>query len=811
MNHPAQQGWPIHLGLFLLSVATLTSEILLMRILSLLFFIIFVYIVIGIVMLSFSAAGTFLSIAPSMLRDHGERRLAFLALAFTVSTPVSYYLAVTPAPLVSGKSMFLLYLLFFSLIMTIHFFLAGLIIALLFTNRVREINRLYFINLVGSGVGCFVLIQSIRYLGAEGLILLVTLLGSVSFFCFCIAYSRKALAVLAVGLSVLVLCLFPSADRIFHLWPTLYGKQLSYIFKFGKDPKLEFQAWDPIARVDVASVADEYLYFPEKTPFKFATNDGSAGTFVIGFDKDFKDVNFTDWGTLGLPYWFKKNPEVLIIGLGGATDVMTALHYEAKKVYGVEISERMIEVVRDRFPDFTHHPYQHPNVEIIHDEGRSFVRRMKNKVDLIQMTGVDTVAAQAGGNFVMAENFLYTVEAFKEYFQHLNDHGILCITRFVINPDYPEKALRTCAMGVQALRELGVDHPEDHFIVVSYGIFLTTLMKKSPFTQEECGMFLQNLQQSRVDPALNPMPFMGNLVNLRLDEGRRVLYMPGEYEENQFGKYFKSLVKGEAEEFMENYPWNMRPCTDDRPFFFVAERWDNLFRKGTNLKDFPPVGFLFQVLLILWFGFLTLLLVLVPLYFFNKEGLKTRGSRNCILYFSGLGLGYMLIEIGFMQKFTLFLGHPTYSVSVVLFSLLCFSGVGSLASGRLWGLNLKRTVWASISCLMVLAVIYAFALTPIFQHGLTFPLGTRILISILLIAPLAFFMGMPFPTGLRIVEKESLRFVPWAWAINGSASVMAIFLAGLIAVFAGFTVVTACAVLIYLFSMVVMLRYKTTS
>ena len=175
---------------------------------------------------------------------------------------------------------------------------------------------------------------------------------------------------------------------------------------------------------------------------------------------------------------------------------------------------------------------------------------MKRKVDLIQMTGVDTMTARFGGNFVMAENFIYTVQSFKEMFQHLRDDGIFCITRASMHPVYPEKGMRTIAMGVEALRQLGQQRPERNFIVVSQGIFLCTLMKRTPFTAEEIETFTENLKKYTADPPLNPAPFLDHVLDTRYKEGRRLLYRPGEFKDNQFGKYFKHVAEGTEAEFI---------------------------------------------------------------------------------------------------------------------------------------------------------------------------------------------------------------------------------------------------------------------
>jgi len=234
----------------------------------------------------------------------------------------------------------------------------------------------------------------------------------------------------------------------------------------------------------------------------------------------------------------------------------------------------------------------------------------------------------------------------------------------------------------------------------------------------------------------------------------------------------------------------------------MFERWDRILRDGFRAIKLSP-GFVILGFQFLWIGFMTLLLILLPLFLFHRRGLDTQHSKGYILYFACLGLGFMLLEIGFMQKFTLFLGHPTYSISVILFSLLVFSGLGSLTGGRL-SISDRALILYSILTVVSIALVYRFLLDPLFHGCLTMTLPVRILISVLVVAPLGFFMGMPFPTGLRVVEKEALDFVPWAWAINGSFSVLATAAASLIAMAAGFSNLIFFAILVYLAGMLVM-------
>jgi hypothetical protein len=281
---------------------------------------------------------------------------------------------------------------------------------------------------------------------------------------------------------------------------------------------------------------------------------------------------------------------------------------------------------------------------------------------------------------------------------------------------------------------------------------------------------------------------------------REFFWKPGLKGDNQFVEYFRAVQDGNEQSFFEKFPFDVRPSTDNKPFFFMFEKWGKIL-EGGSIRSVPGLAILsFQFL---WICLLTLVLILLPLFLFRRRGLDTKHSTAYLLYFACLGLGFMLLEIGFMQKFTLFLGHPTYSISVILFSLLVFSGLGSLTSGR-FSATYRKIILYSILGIASIALLYQFLLDPVFHSYLTMPLGVRILISVLLVAPMAFLMGMPFPTGLRVVEKEALEFVPWAWAVNGSFSVVATFAASFVAVIVGFATLVVCAIAIYLLGMLMM-------
>lgn len=792
----SEKNVSLYIGLFLISLATLLSELLFIRIISVIFFVVLVYFVIGLTLLGFGAAGAFLAAWPGLVKKEFHRRLTMIALAFTLSTPVVYALSIALCSFAQGKVLYLLYLFGVSLVMTIHFFLGGLVIISIFTRRREEIPRLYSINLIGSGIACLALAALISPLGGEKLIMVVTALGALGVLAFSLR-SSKALSATAAVLVAAMLLAMPAADRIFKIIPSKYGKQLGMLINIKPDTEIEYAKWDPVARVEVSSVPDQYIYMPEKLPFKFATQDGSAGTFIVGFDRDYSEVDFTDRSGLGPTYWLKEEPEVLVIGVGGGIDIMAALHYHARKVTGVEINKRMIEAVQGPYAEFTRNLYDREEVEIVHAEGRCYTRRSEDLYDIIVMTGVDTVTAQSFGNYVMAENYLYTADAFQDFLAHLKDDGILSITRFWIERTKPRTTMRVCTMGVEAMRRLGIEHPEEHFFVQGRGIFIKTLMKKSPFTPEEIRTLEEKIEAFPYPEGLTMVPLIRGIYPARMEEETALLYRPGHFPDNSFASYFRAVSEGRDREFVDAYPYNISPCTDDSPFFWTTDRWNLIeaWKRGERPVSLLAVLFYLGVL-----ALLTLVMILFPLYRFRKKGLKGRGSLACILYFLCLGVGYMFIEIAFIQKFTLFLGHPTYSLSVVIFAMLIFSGLGSLASGRLRA-EPRTVIVGSVLVTSALTLLYCLILDPLFFKLLHQEIPAKIIISVLVLSPAAFAMGMPFPTGLRVIEKSAGDFVPWAWGINGSASVLSTVVAAIIATVSGFSVVLVCAVGVYLVGM----------
>jgi hypothetical protein len=419
------------------------------------------------------------------------------------------------------------------------------------------------------------------------------------------------------------------------------------------------------------------------------------------------------------------------------------------------------------------HLFSRPGVTLHLGEGRSFVRSASRSWDLIQLSLIDTWAALSSGAYSLSENYLYTVEAFQDYYRHLTPRGVLAITRWHREP--PRETLRLCTVAREALSREGIAAPERHVVVYASNNVATIVMKREPFTPQEVYGFRSEGER----------------------RGLRVLYDPFTAHENTFQAFFGAADRAA---FYRSLPYDVTPVTDDSPFFFLQHRWKDLspkalFQPGNALVEIP--GKLLLLLVLAISLVLSIVLLLLPVYLKERSGLDQAGSFRLLLYFFGVGVGFMMIEILLMQEFSLFLGHPVYAISLVLFSLLIFSGAGSLASRALIGDSAKRLALAL--GLLAAVVVASFALYPsLFASLLGRPFGSRALAALVAIFPLGFLMGIPFPAGVRQAGLRVPRIIPWAWAVNGFASVASSSLCVLLAMEVGFSTAAFLAGACYL-------------
>ncbi len=495
----------------------------------------------------------------------------------------------------------------------------------------------------------------------------------------------------------------------------------------------------------------------------------------------------------------RKGGSILCIGAGGGLDVLTAHYFGMRRIVGVEINPSVVEAVRKVFPDFSGRLYDsksHPGIEVHVAEGRHFMETTREKFDVVQLSGVDTFSTTEAGAFSLSENFLYTVEAFKTYLAHLNPGGILTLTRWFApagepSPGrdgklriWPRYSLRLLTLAWKGLRAFGISDPAKCIYFFRSGLFTVILVRPGGWTPE---------QTARLDEFRKEMGFEALL--LPGGKGPDLAVAGGKWP-NVFAEFARARDK---DAFIASYPFNVSPPTDDRPFFFEVSRFEHIFSREHYLNSLGGMtahGILFVLLLeVLLLGLFLVILPLKNLLVSLKKDLPRSRILGGTLYFACLGLGFMLVEISLSQKFILFLGHPFYSLAVVLFALLVFSGIGAALSHKV-PLPLLAPILPA-----ALALIYGAALDPIFGALLHLETWLRIAVAVLLIAPLGLALGIPFPAGVRLLGRTGQGLVPWAWGVNGYASVLASVLAIVLAISTGFTLVLALAALLYVLAL----------
>jgi hypothetical protein len=637
------------------------------------------------------------------------------------------------------------------------FALSGTIVSLVVADTIDRVNKVYFFDLLGAAGGCALLVFFLNSFGGPNTILIAAVLFAVSAaIWFHLAGSSRG-RVLAVLLGLFIVGLI-----------TLNAKKPLIDVKFSKGQQIaneEFVRWNSFSRIALKRQPDGA---------QLIVIDGDANTYLAQFDLSHltpRQAFDLRYHGPGFPYLLRPGAKTLIIGPGGGWDVGRALASGSKDVTGVEINPIIAtEIMRKRYADYSNRLYFRPEVKIAVEDGRSFIRRSTDHYQVIQATLVDTWASTAAGAFALSENNLYTTNAFVDYLSHLTEDGVMAFTRWGFDP--PRESLRIVSLAMVALRQLGQSDPARNIAVVrehagdlnKFGAQDTILVSRNPLTSGDIERI-----QSGVEKA-----------------GMQVVYLPG----TNLNTPFRTLLTvRRPEEFYDSYPFDVRPLSDDRPFFFYTvqarDLLDFVLHRSRTTEDYKinsalPVLF---ALVAISIAATAVILALPPLLLGNRLP-HSPGSLRALLFFLFIGAGYIIIQVALIQKFILFLGHPTYALTVIIFSMLLSSGCGSFLSKYLVARNMKKL--ARVLVLIVVGnVVLAFVISPIAESGVAFALPLKILIAVALISPLGFLMGMPFPTGLTLLERVMPASVRWAWAINAASSVLGSATAMFLAIYIG--------------------------
>jgi len=771
-----------------LSAATLMMQVSYTRILAVSLSYHFVWMVVSIALLGYGASGTLLAVRPGLMKAGLDRMLTLTSVLFSVSILLSYgatnLVPFDPSRLAWDRLQ-LLYVTAYYLLLSVPFFLGGLAMTMAVSRAGIRIGKLYFSSLLGSGLGSVAVLPLFAGLAGPGVVVFTSLTAGASALAFASNLRGRGFFTV-LGWMLVPLILMPSAGALLPVRMSPY-KSLMAALRYPEAQLLDTR-WNAFSRVDI--VRSGFVRYAPGLSLRYrgsipdqlgVTVDGDALNAITRYGVDSSSTAFVGYLPSALPYRFVHNPRVLIVGAGGGLGVLTALHHNPSSVVAVEANPLIVELVQMKYASFSGFIYQDERVRVVVSEGRSFIRGSSGEFDIVELSMTDGASATSTGIYALSENHLYTVESFREFIGHLSDDGFLSVSRWLLPP--PREDVRIVSLAVSALEAMGVADPSRHIAVIRSWGTITMLVKRTPMSPEEVAAV---------------RGFCGEM-------GFDIVHIPGvgPSEVNIYNKFpepiYYRLVDGllHAEDrnaFYRSYLYDIGPVTDEKPFFFHFFKWNRLLETYRDLdRKWQPLiegGYLVPLALVQALG-LSVLLILLPLRGLN---VGLRGRWNPLAYFFCLGLGYMFVEIATIQRFILFLGHPTYSVSAVLFSLLLASGLGSYLSGRLRPAGAGHMlVLLSIG---VLTPLYG-SVSPILRSLLYMPLTARLMVTPVILAPLGLLLGMPFPVGVRMLSDSDRGLVPWAWAANGCASVLGAMLSTIIALFFGFSKVFLAAGVAY--------------
>src|ERR1700690_92708 len=742
----------LYAGVSLTTLATLLLELALTRIFSVVFYYHFAFLAISIALFGLGAGGVFSYVVAGGRKPFFENlgtlavanaALAFLALAVVLTRRGE--LGYGTLALVSFTS-------------ALPFFAAGTTVSLVIAETIERVDRVYFADLLGAAAGCLLLVPLLNVLGAPNTVLVAALLYAVSaetWFRLAGRRSGRGFALMLAGLLVALIA-------VNTFYPIITVKHAK-----GQELRGErFVKWNSFSRVGLEG--------------------NGPGTWNIIIDAD-ASTNIADVDPAaisaaerdrmlhrgpGLVYLLRPGAKTLIIGAGGGLDVARALVSGSRDITGVEINPIIATtIMRERFPDLSRRLYFRPEVRIRVEDGRSFVRRTAEKYDVIQMPLVDTWASTAAGAFALSENNLYTVDAFEDYLTHLTDDGVLVFSRWGLDP--PRESLRLVSLARAALARMGVADVSGKVLAVrenlgaefaDQGELDTVLIGRRAFSADDIGRLRAALAGGRFTP----------------------LYLPDEALPNAFTGLIRSQ---DPVAFERQYRYDISAVDDNRPFFFytvqprdIGEFLKHASRLSVDYRVNRAVPLIFGLLIVSLLA--TGMMLGLPRLLLGSRLPSDKSALRFLWYFIFIGMGYILIQVALVQKFVLFLGHPTYALTVIIFSMLLSSGLGSYFSRRI-ATGSDQRLGRVLALVAVLVAVLAISVSPVLGAGVGLPLPIKFLISVLLIAPAGFFMGVPFPTGLRRLEGVHKPSVRWAWSLNAAASVLGSVTALVLAIYLG--------------------------
>ncbi|MBX9879529.1 MAG: hypothetical protein K2Y22_13795 [Candidatus Obscuribacterales bacterium] len=782
LNNKVMATWKTYAGVFLVTAATLLLELLLTRIWSVTMWYHFAFVAVSLAMFGMTGGALLIYLMPNRFpQNKTESQLSLATLCFGISIIISF-LCHLAMPFMPDKSLSGLFAMGLSyLTISIPFIFSGIVITLALTRYSQQVNKMYAADLSGAAIGCLLFIGILDLVDGPTAVIVSSLVALCA--ALLLSTNKKQtmatiIAVVSVGLLV-----------VLNVWSVQIKHPLVRLMwvKANFQTPSYFERWNSLSRVSVDGDPEHRFASPdiatsnpsekEKGKQLLLTVDSLYSTPLPGFSGKLADADYLKHDISFLAHYLRQDANVLVIGVGGGRDILAALNFNQKSITAVEINKIFTDLLLNTFADFSSNFARDKKVTLVNDEARSFASRQKDKFDIIQLSFISTGTASSTGAFALTENSLYTKEAWQMLLNHLTDDGILTCTRnyFVDEKGLarPGELQRLISLARAALEQNNIASPEAHIVCISHtpskaideGIAsVTMLVGKKAFSEKDLIILAQ----------------------VAKDNNFNILLTPKYSSEPSL----KTLASGNGlAELTNEFPTRIDAPTDDNPFFFYILRLEKLFTTkasevGTYAIYTKAMEILIELLIVV--VVLTAACFVVPLALTNKS-LKLKRDLPLLTFFASVGLGFMFIEVSQLQRLVIFLGHPTYSLSVVLFSLLLSSGLGSYLAGIIKQDTTYKGDLTRLTLLLFALGAYAYV-SPVVVHSLqaaTTP--ERVIATIAMLFPLGLLMGMAVPAGLRLAQQESAEILPWLWGVNGATSVCASVVAVAVAINWGLT------------------------
>ncbi len=792
--------------LFATSASVLAHELLLMRMLSFAFWHHFASMVISISLLGFGAAGAFLFLAYERVKRDPEGFLALLAAAAAVSFPGSLVLfrasGLDPLQLVWQGGEWL-NMAWAYLALSMPFLFAGGIVGTILSRAGERTPRMYAADLGGAGAGALAVVPALWLASPWALLPVlgaVLILAAVP--CARAAMPRArgflslgfAAAMLAAGAAAV-----SPAPRVHE------AKELPQTLAF-PDARIEAFRLSPQGIIHV--VGSRYIHHVPGLSLRYGEVtdeplpeqrslflDGSGAGSIIRYTGKREERLPLDYTTQALAFHVRPPQRTLVVGAGGGADVLLALHHRVPEIDALEVNSQVASLMTGQMAEYSGRLFERPGVRLIVEEARRHLAIPGKSYDLIQLSGGASFGAASGGLHAVAEEYLFTIEAFTAMLGRLGENGLLAVTRYLKVP--PRDSLRVLATALEALRRSGAARPEKHILFIRSWSTTTILVGKAPFSPEEAAAALAFCDERSFDTVF--------YAGMSPDQANRYDILPRPW----FYEGAAALAGPEPGSFQRAYLYNVAPPSDDRPYFSRFFRWDRAAELFGHLRRewLPRVesGYVFLLTTLTQATVAGAVLILFPLLFLRGRSPKAvaahypggKSTFRTLSFFAMPGFGFMFFEMTFIPKFTLLLAHPVYAAAVVLSVVLVFAGLGSLSLMRL-GEKGARLLWIGWALLGLWLGAMAVAGDLLIQSALAWNGPARLAVAVLCLALPAFVLGWPFPLGLREVSRSRPGLAPWAWGVNGCASVMGAVLGKCLAMDMGFRGVMVLAWILYL-------------